>query len=151
MNFGTIIRVGVFLAVLGFVFSGGEDKKPTPPPDAPPVAKYEGGRQQLHAASRSMDEQDRVNMSMGFDAGADMLDADKRGLVKNTEVGQSYLLALIEFNYGGLAKPSTKYPSVSSELSKIFEETLGTEVVPMSAADRSKLSAELREMAKAVR
>ena len=42
-------------------------------------------------------------------------------------------------------------PSVLKELSKIFEETLGTEVVPMTAADRSKLSAELREMAKAVR
>jgi len=150
MNFGTILRVGVFLAVLGFVFGGGEDK-PTPPPDAPPVAKYEGRLKSLNEASRSMDEQDRLNMSTGFAAGADMLDADKRGLVKNTEVGQSYLLALIEFNYGGLAKPSTKYPAVSSELSKIFEETLGDEVVPMTAADRSKLSAELREMSKAVR
>ena len=150
MNFGTIIRVGVFLAVLSFVFGGG-DEKPAPPPDAPPVEEYTGRLKSLNSASRSMDEQDRINMSMGFDAGADMLDADKRGLVKNTEVGQSYLLALIEFNDGGLAKPSTKYPGVSSELSKIFEETLGTEVVPMSAADRSKLSDELREMAKAVR
>ena len=150
MNFGSLLRVAVFLAVLGFVFGGGEDK-PSPPPDAPPVERYEGKRQELHRASRDMDEQDRLNMSMGFAAGADMLDADKRGLVKNTEVGQSYLLALIEFNYGGLAKPSTKYPAVSSELSKIFEETLGDEVVPMTDADRSKLSAELREMSKAVR
>ena len=150
MNFGSLLRVAVFLAVLGFVFGGGEDK-PTPPPDTPPVEKYEGKRQELHRASRDMDEQDRLNMSMGFAAGADMLDADKRGLVKNTEIGQSYLLALIEFNYGGSAKPSTKYPAVSSELSKIFEETLGDEVVPMTDADRSKLSAELREMSKAVR
>ena len=150
MNLGSLLRVAVFLAVLGYVFGGG-DEKPTPPPDAPTVEKYEGKRQELHRASRDMDEQDRLNMSMGFAAGADMLDADKRGLVKNTEIGQSYLLSLIEFNYGGLAKPSTKYPAVSSELSKIFEETLGDEVVPMTAADRSKLSAELREMSKAVR
>lgn len=150
MNLGSLLRVAVFLAVLGYVFGGGEDK-PTPPPDAPQVEKYEGKMQELHRASRDMDEQDRLNMSMGFAAGADMLDADKRGLVKNTEIGQSYLLALIEFNYAGLAKPSTKYPAVSSELSKIFEETLGDEVVPMTDADRSKLSAELREMSKAVR
>ena len=68
MSFATILRVGVFLAVLGFVFGGGEDK-PSPPPDSPPVAKYEGRLKSLNEASRSMDEQDRLNMSTGFAAG----------------------------------------------------------------------------------
>lgn len=150
MKINDLIRVGIFLAVLGVVFDVGGGSKPKPD-DPPPAVEYTGGLKSLHTASRSMDEQDRINMSMGFAAASDMLEADKRGLVSTTEIAQTYLLGIIEFNYAGLAKPSTKYPDVSKEVEKVFTETLGDEVVPMSVADRTKLATQLDEMSKAVR
>ena len=150
MKFNDLIRVGIFLAVLGVVFDIGGGSKPKPD-DPPPAVEYTGSLKALHDASRSMEEQDRINMSMGFSAAADMLEADKRGLVSTTEIAQTYLLGIIEFNYAGLAKPSTKYPSVSKEVETVFADTLGDEVVPMNPSDRSKLAAQLQEMSKAVR
>lgn len=150
MKINDLIRVGIFLAVLGVVFDVGGGSKPKPD-DPPPAVEYTGDLKSLHTASRSMDEQDRINMSMGFAAASDMLEADKRGLVSTTEIAQTYLLGIIEFNYAGLAKPSTKYPDVSKEVEKVFTETLGDEVVPMNVSDRSKLATQLEEMSKAVR
>ena len=150
MKINDLIRVGIFLAVLGVVFDVGGGSKPKPD-DPPPAVEYTGSLKSLHTASRSMDEQDRINMSMGFSAASDMLDADKRGLVSTTEIAQTYLLGIIEFNYAGLAKPSTKYPDVSKEVENVFSETLGDEVVPMNVSDRSKLATQLEEMSKAVR
>jgi hypothetical protein len=40
---------------------------------------------------------------------------------------------------------------VSDEVEKVFVDTVGTEVAPMAAADRGRLSAALREMSKAIR
>ena len=152
MKLNDLIRIGIFLAVLGFVFDigGGSDPKPKPD-DPPPAVEYTGSLKALHEASRTMDEQDRVNMSMGFEAAAKMLEADKRGLVSTTEVAQTYLLGVIEFNYAGLGKPSTKYPAVADEVDKAFTAVLGDEVVPMSEADRIKLATQLKEMSRAVR
>jgi len=150
MDIKALIRVGIFLAVLGVVFDigGGSDPKPD---DPPPVVEYTGSLKALNEASRTMDEQDRVNMSMGFAAASDMLEADKRGLVATTEIAQTYLLGTLEFNYAGLGKPSTKYPAVADEVEKVFTTTLGDEILPMTDVDRKKLADALDEMSKAVR
>ena len=150
MDIKALIRVGIFLAILGVVFDiGGGDSKPDDKP--PPVVEYTGDLKALNEASRTMTEQDRINMSMGFAAASDMLEADKRGLVSTTEIGQTFLLGTLEFNYAGLGKPSTKYPAVADEVEKVFTTTLGDEVKPMSAGDRQALAAALDEMSKAVR
>lgn len=151
MDFKTLVRLGIFLAVLGYVFNGDDTKPDNKPEPAPVVEPYTGSLVSLHSSSRQMDETDRKNMSEGFAAGADMLDADKKGLVKRTDIAQTYLLGLLEFNYNGIAKPSTKYPGVASEVEKVFTDTLGEDIAPMNASDRSKLSSALREMAKAIR
>ena len=150
MKLNDLIRIGVFLAVLGMVFDVGGGSKPKPD-DPPPAVEYTGSLKPLHDAARTMDEQDRINMSMGFEAASNMLEADKRGLVSTTEVAQTYLLGVIEFNYAGLGKPSTKYPAVADEVDKAFTAVLGDEVVPMSDADRIKLATQLEEMSRAVR
>ena len=155
MRTNDLIRVAIVLATLGYLFGGdgggGGGGKPEPEPPAPVVEPYTGTLTALHQASRSMEEADRDAMSQGFALGADQLDADKRGLVDKTDVAQTFLLALLVFDYNGIGKPAQKYPSVADEVEKVFTSTLGDEIKPMDAADRSRLASQLREMAKAVR
>lgn len=152
MKFSDLIRIGIVLATLAYVFGGdGGGRRPEPEPPAPVVEPYVGSLTALHQATRSMEEADRANMSAGFELGADQVDADKRGLIDKTDIAQTFLLALIEFNYAGLGKPSQKYPQVADEVEKVFTDTLGDEVKPMNSSDRSRLSSALREMSKAIR
>jgi len=150
MKTNDLIRIAIVLATLGYLFSGGGEPKPEPVPCVV-VEPYTGPLTALHQASRSMEDADRDAMSQGFALGADQLDADKRGLVDKTDVAQTFLLALLTFDYNGVGKPGQKYPMVADEVEKVFVSTLGDDIKPMDAADRSRLASQLREMAKAVR
>lgn len=151
MKSNDLIRVAIVLATLGYLFGGdGGGGRPKPEP-TPVVEPYTGPLTSLHQASRSMEEADRDAMSQGFTIGADQLEADKRGLVDKTDVAQTFLLALLTFDYNGVGKPGQKYPLVADEVQEVFTQTLGDEIQAMDAADRSRLAAQLREMGKAVR
>ncbi len=143
MKTSDLLRVAVVLATLGYLF--GSEGGVTPP------APYSGSLTALHQAGKSMESGDRSAMSDGFSAGADMVRADTRGLIKDTTTAQNFLLALLEFNYNGVGKPSAKYPAVSKEVEKVFTATLGDEVKPMTASDRGKLADALEEMGRSLR
>lgn len=144
MNQQDMIRFAIVGVILYFVLSGN-------PGGGSPSAPYTGSLSSLHQASRSMEPKDRAAMAEGFAAGADMVDADSKGLLKTTETAQTMLIGLLSFNYNGLAKPSQKYPSVSSEVEKVFRDTLGDEIKQLSSSDRAKLASALRDMSKALR
>lgn len=150
MNFAALIRLAVFLAVLGYVFNG--PNKPDNKPDTPVVVEdYNGRLVQLNQQSRSMTPEDRAAMSEGFQAGADMLRSDVKGLLDTSFKLQTYCIALLEFNYNGNGKPQQKYPGVSAEVQKEFVAVIGDDSRGVDATDRNKLADSLAEMAKAVR
>ena len=149
MRTNDLIRVAVVLATLGYLFSG-DGGRPEPEPPAPVVEPYTGSLTALHQATRQMAPEDRQSMSAGFALGADQIDADKRGLIDKTDVAQTFLLALLTFDYNGVGKPAEKYPAVADEVEKVFTDTLGDEIKPMNSSDRSRLSSSLREMSKAI-
>ncbi|MBT6458280.1 MAG: hypothetical protein HOK57_00470 [Planctomycetaceae bacterium] len=150
MNFAALVRLAVFLAVIGYVFNGpdGPDRRP----DKPVVVEdYNGRLVDLNRESRSMSPEDRAAMSEGFQAGADMLRADAKGLLDTSFKLQTYCIALLEFNYNGNGKPQQKYPGVSAEVQKEFVAVIGDDSRGVDATDRIKLADSLAEMAKAVR
>ena len=150
MKSNDLIRVAVVLATLGYLFSGDGGGRPEPEPPAPVVEPYTGSLTALHQATRQMAPEDRQSMSAGFALGADQIDADKRGLIDKTDVAQTFLLALLTFDYNGVGKPAEKYPAVADEVEKVFTDTLGDEIKPMNSSDRSRLASSLREMSKAI-
>ena len=148
MDNALLIRVAVFVGLMGFLF-GGVDGGTAPV--TPPAEPYSGSMTSLHSASRTMAEQDRVNMSMAFDAGSRMVAADSRNLLDRTDEAQSFVLGILSMDYNGLAKPIGKYPSVATEIEKELTKAIGDEVAPMNATDKAEFEACLREIGKAVR
>ena len=153
MKFNDLIRVAIVLATLGYLF-GGEDGGRKPKPEPVPcvvVEPYTGPMTGLHQTSRSMEEQDRVWLSDAFTAGGDMVAADSRGLIADTQKAQDMVVALLSFDYQGLLKPSTKYPSLADAIEAELVKCIGDDIAPMSDADRSKFANCLKEIGKATR
>ena len=153
MKFNDLIRVAIVLATLGYLF-GGEDGGRKPKPEPVPcvvVEPYTGPMTGLHQTSRSMEEQDRVWLSDAFTAGGDMVAADSRGLIADTQKAQDMVVALLSFDYQGLLKPSTKYPSLADGIEAELVKCIGDDIAPMSDADRSKFANCLKEIGKATR
>ncbi len=156
MGSGDLFRVAIVVGGLLLYF---QSQKPpdNPKPDEPkpvpvePVPPYTGPYQSLHQSSRPMTVEDRDALSGGFKAGYDMAMADSKGLIKPTNVAQDFVVGLLQFDYNGIYKPSAKYPSVVTEVSKIMEEVLGTDVKDMSPTERDKFIQSLLEMSKAVK
>ena len=153
MKFNDLIRVAIVLATLGYLF-GGEDGGRKPRPEPVPcvvVEPYTGPMTGLHQTSRSMEEQDRIWLSDAFTAGGDMVAADSRGLIADTEKAQSMVVALLSFDYQGLLKPATKYPALADAIEAELVKCIGDDIAPMSDADRSKFGNCLTEIGKATR
>lgn len=140
----TMIRLALAAGIVWFALQGN-------PGGSPVSGPYSGSLTSLHQAAQGMEPKDRSAMADGFKAGADMVAADTRGLIKTTEVAQTFLLALLSFDYNGVYTPTKKYPSVASEVEKVFTQTLGDEIKPMTSTDRDKLASALREMSNALR
>ena len=153
MKFNDLIRVAIVLATLGYLF-GGEDGPRPPKPEPVPcvvVEPYTGPMTGLHQTSRSMEEQDRVWLSDAFTAGGDMVAADSRGLIADTQKAQDMVIAILSFDYQGLLKPSAKYPSLADAIEAELVKCIGDDIAPMSDADRSKFGNCLTEIGKATR
>ena len=91
MKFNDLIRYAIVLATLGYFFGGDSGPRPPKPEPVPCVIvePYTGSMTGLHQTSRSMDSQDRIWLSDAFTAGGDMVKADGRGLIADTEKAQS--------------------------------------------------------------
>ena len=152
MKNGGTIRILIALALIGAIFSGGSDPKPKPEPvPCVVVPEYDGPMTGLHQTSRSMDPQDRIWLSDAFTAGGDMVAADGRGLIADTEKAQSFVVGILSFDYNGVFKPSAKYPALADAIEVELVKCIGDDIAPMTDADRSKFANCLKEIGKATR
>ena len=153
MKFTDFIRVAIVLAPLGYLFGG--DSGPRPPKPEPcvvvPVGPYTGPMTGLHQTSRSMEDQDRIWLSQAFTAGGDMVAADSRVLIADTENAQSMVVGILALDYNGVFKPSAKYPTLADAIEAELVKCIGDDIAPMSDADRSKFGNCLTEIGKATR
>ena len=153
MKSNDLIRIAIVLATLGYLFGGDSGPRPPKPEPVPCVVvePYTGPMTGLHQTSRSMEEQDRVWLSDAFTAGGDMVDADGRGLIADTEKAQSFVVGILSFDYNGVFKPSAKYPALADAIEVELVKCIGDDIAPMSDADRSKFANCLKEIGKATR
>ena len=154
MKGSDLIRYAVVLATLAYLF-GGDGGGPRPPkPEPVPcvvVEPYTGPMTGVHSASRSMEDQDRIWLSDAFKAGGDMVNADGRGLIADTEKAQSFVVGILSFDYAGVFKPSAKYPALADSIEAELVKCIGDDIAPMSDADRTKFANCLTEIGKATR
>ena len=154
MKGSDLIRYAVVLATLAYLF-GGDGGGPRPPkPEPVPcvvVEPYTGPMTGVHQASRSMEDQDRIWLSDAFKAGGDMVNADGRGLIADTEKAQSFVVGILSFDYAGVFKPSAKYPALADSIEAELVKCIGDDIAPMSDADRTKFANCLTEIGKATR
>ena len=153
MKGSDLIRYAVVLATLAYLFGGDGGPRPPKPEPVPCVVvePYTGPMTGLHQTSRSMEEQDRIWLSDAFKAGGDMVAADSRGLIADTQKAQDMVIAILSFDYNGVFKPSAKYPSLADAIEAELVKCIGSDIAPMSDADRSKFANCLTEIGKATR
>jgi len=153
MKSNDLIRYAIVLATLGYLFGnedGGRKPKPEPVPCVV-VEPYTGPMTGLHQTSRSMEDQDRIWLSDAFTAGGDMVAADSRGLIADTEKAQSMVVGILSFDFNGVFTPSKKYPELADAIEAELVKCIGSDIAPMSDADRSKFGNCLTEIGKATR
>lgn len=153
MKGSDLIRYAVVLATLAYLFGGDGGPRPPKPEPVPCVVvpDYNGPMTGLHQTSRSMEPQDRIWLSDAFTAGGDMVAADSRGLIADTEKAQSMVVGILSFDYNGVFKPSAKYPALADSIEAELVKCIGDDIAPMSDADRSKFGNCLTEIGKATR
>jgi hypothetical protein len=153
MKFNDLVRIAIVLATLGYLFGGDGGGRPPKPEPVPCVVvePYTGPMTGVHQASRSMEDQDRIWLSDAFKAGGDMVNADGRGLIADTEKAQSFVVGILSFDYAGVFKPSAKYPALADSIEAELVKCIGDDIAPMSDADRSKFANCLTEIGKATR
>jgi len=153
MKGSDLIRYAVVLATLAYLFGGDGGPRPPKPEPVPCVVvePYVGSMTGVHSASRSMEEQDRIWLSDAFKAGGDMVSADGRGLIADTEKAQSFVVGILSFDYAGVFKPSAKYPALADSIEAELVKCIGDDIAPMSDADRTKFANCLTELGKAIR
>ena len=153
MKGSDLIRYAVVLATLAFLFGGDGGPRPPKPEPVPCVVvePYVGSMTGVHQASRSMTEQDRIWLSDAFEAGGNMVNADGRGLIADTEKAQSFVVGILSFDFNGVFKPSAKYPALADSIEAELVKCIGSDIAPMSDADRTKFANWLTELAKSIR
>ena len=153
MKGSDLIRYAVVLATLAYLFGGDGGPRPPKPEPVPCVVvePYVGSMTGVHQASRSMEEQDRIWLSDAFKAGGDMVNADGRGLIADTEKAQSFVVGILSFDFNGVFKPSAKYPALADSIEAELVKCIGSDIAPMSDADRTKFANCLTEIGKATR
>ena len=153
MKGSDLIRYAVVLATLAYLFGGDGGPRPPKPEPVPCVVvePFTGPMTGLHQTSRSMEEQDRIWLSDAFTAGGDMVAADSRGLIADTQKAQDMVIAILSFDYNGVFKPSAKYPALADAIEAELVKCIGDDIAPMSDADRSKFGNCLTEIGKATR
>ena len=153
MKGSDLARIAIVLATLGYLFGGDGGGKPKPEPCVPCVVvpEYTGPMTGLHQTSRSMEEQDRIWLSDAFTAGGDMVDADGRGLIADTEKAQSFVVGILSFDFNGVFTPSKRYPELADAIEVELVKCIGDEIKPLSDAERASFATCLKEIGKATR
>ena len=152
MKFNDLVRIAIVLATLGYIFGGDGGGKPKPEPvPCVVVEPYTGPMTGLHSASRNVEEQDRIWLSDAFTAGGDMVAADGRGLIADTEKAQSFVVGILSFDFNGVFTPSKRYPSLADAIEVELVKCLGDEIKPLSDAERASFANCLKEIGKATR
>lgn len=140
------LRMIVAAGILVYAFGGLGSLNPSAP-----VEPYTGSLRELHQASREMSKEDRASLSEALDKAADALSADSRNIVDTTGKAQDFFLAVLEFSYVGMGKPTAKYPSVASGVSEAMKAAVGDEDKALDAAAKAEVIRALREVSKATR
>jgi hypothetical protein len=144
LDIAFLVRLAVVGAILGYVFNdGGGGTSPSGP--------YTGPMAAVHSAAQSMEKNDRAaNMSQAFTAGHDMVSADKRNLLDNTQEAADYLTGLLTFDYNGIQPPSKKYPALADAIEAEFQKAVGTDIKAMDSAEKQKYIDFLGETGRAI-
>ena len=98
-----------------------------------------------------MEPTDREWLADAFKAGGEMVGADGRGLIADSEKAQSFVVGLLQVDYNGVFKPSKKYPSLADSIEVELTKCIGDEIRPLTDSDRSSLANCLNEMSKAIK
>jgi hypothetical protein len=149
MNSNTI-RMIIGAGIVWYALTGGSLPGVSVPGVAP-SGPYTGPLTALHDAAKSMDPKDRAALAEATTAAGDMLAADQLGLISTTEEMQRFCKAVLEFDYLGMGKPTTKYPAVAKAIQDELSKSIGTDVAPVTPAIRSTVAAALSEAGKALR
>lgn len=150
MKSGNLIRIVLAVGIAAYALGltdgpGGGD------PAIPAAEEYTGYMSGVHSASRSMEEKDRYVMSAAFDTGSNMLGADKRDLVDNTNTAQDFVFAILSFSYNGVGQPIQKYPAVADAIQEELTKVYGDEIKKLEPSEKSRIVDVLKEIGKAVR
>lgn len=145
MSQSDIVRFAIGGAILYFALGGS-----SPVPSVVPSGPYSGPYAAIHSAAQSMEKKDRQNMAAAFAAGGDMVAADKRNLLDNTQEFQDYFIGLVTMNYGGMAKPSQKYPALADALEAELRKVIGSDIKAADAGEKQKFIDFLREAGRAL-
>lgn len=139
------VRLLIAAGVVWYAFG-----MPGMPDGATPSGPYTGPLTALHSAGAGMASGDRATLSAAMSAAGDALAADSRDIVDTTAEAQDFFLAVVEFSYTGMGKPSAKYPAVAKALSDAVKGVVGDEAKALDAADKAKLVEVLREAGRAL-
>lgn len=142
------IRFLLLAGICWYAFSGGAGPLLNGQAQSGP---YTGKLTELHSASRSMDPKDRAVLSEALSAAGSMLAADQKGLVGTTSDLQKYILAVTEFDYLGIGKPTTKYPAVAAAIEKELVAAYGKDQANITPDIRSRVADVMAEAGRALR
>lgn len=141
----TLVRAVIAAGVIWYALNSGGSPLPGP------VAPYSGSLTNVHSSSRSMAAKDREVMSEAFRTASDMLEADKRDLVSDTQKAQDYVIGVLSFSYVGVGKPAAKYPAVAEAIEAELQKVYGSEVKKLSPSEKQQIVDVLDEIGKAVK
>lgn len=110
---------------------------------------YTGDLKNVNEAASQMAAEDRQGLSEALLAASKMLASDKANLVKTTEDLQRFVRGTVAYGYTSFAL--SKYPTVSAEVQKELEKTVGPTVQAVTSDLRDKTVATLIELSKAVK
>lgn len=110
---------------------------------------YTGDLKNVNEAASQMAAEDRQGLSEALLAASKMLASDKANLVKTTEDLQRFVRGTVAYGYTSFAL--SKYPTVSAEVQKELETTVGPTVQAVTSDLRDKTVATLIELSKAVK
>ena len=141
----TAIRFVIAAGIIYYALTGGGRDSLPVMPDA-----YSGSMAALHSSSRSMDSHDRAVMSAAFTTASDMLAADQRNIVSDTQKAQDFAVGVLSFSYVGVGQPATKYPMVADAVEAELKKAYGDEVKALTSSDKQRIVEVLDEIGRAV-
>lgn len=110
---------------------------------------YTGPLKNVNDAALQMAANDRLGLAEALLASSQMLASDKAGLIKTTEDLQRFVRGTVAYGYTSFTL--NKYPTVSAEIQKELEKSVGPTVQTVTNQLRDQTVESLVELSKAVR